>query len=400
MAAGPPPAVTTFPVSVIIPAYNRASLLPRAIASVRAQTRPPAEIIVVDDGSSDNTADVAQRLEVRLIAHGENRGAAAARNTALRHSRHDWFALLDSDDEWLPNHLETLWQLRGPHVWVAGSAVVQDGSNLVVKERRARLLKGPGSLVFPYNTVPASAVLARTDVALGIGGYREDLRFAEDWDLWLRMLEIGTGLQVATPILRYHRHGSQKSKSDDPLTRKSRAQAQDTIIADGVSRGTIPRRLARMRGGVIAWDEARAGLRSRDRHRTLGAARALLDPVAVVGAGWLLAHRAVVRRRAHRVGVDGRPSVGVFDGSPWSAPERIQKRGVVRLPSGPLGVASAVVRPPGLVVARRSRTRFALRIAQVRTVAPAALDELLSESSPCETRLPEAAARAHPTSGR
>jgi glycosyltransferase involved in cell wall biosynthesis len=111
------------PVTVVIPAYERAALLPRALASVAAQTRPPAEVVVVDDGSSDDSAAVAERLGARVIRHERNRGVSAARNTALEEAAGEWVAFLDTDDEWLPHHLEELWSARGDHAAVAHTAV-------------------------------------------------------------------------------------------------------------------------------------------------------------------------------------------------------------------------------------------------------------------------------------
>ena len=100
------------PVSVIIPAFNRAELVRRAVDSVLAQRTTPDEIIVVDECSTDATPEVAGSLGARVIRHEQNRGAAAARNTGLAEARNDWVALLDSDDEWLPNLLEVLWPMR------------------------------------------------------------------------------------------------------------------------------------------------------------------------------------------------------------------------------------------------------------------------------------------------
>ena len=95
-------------VSVIIPAFNRAALLPRAIASVRAQTHQHWEVIVVDDGSTDNTREVVESMKdsrVTYCRHTVNRGAGAARNTGLRAARGEWVAFLDSDDWWRPEKL-------------------------------------------------------------------------------------------------------------------------------------------------------------------------------------------------------------------------------------------------------------------------------------------------------
>ncbi|HET7536321.1 MAG TPA: glycosyltransferase family A protein, partial [Candidatus Didemnitutus sp.] len=90
-------------VSAIIPTYNRAHLLPAALASIFAQTQPVDEVIVVDDGSKDNTADVLRTYgdRVRYIRQ-QNAGAGAARNHGMREARGDYVAFLDSDDLWMP----------------------------------------------------------------------------------------------------------------------------------------------------------------------------------------------------------------------------------------------------------------------------------------------------------
>src|ERR1044071_2945662 len=113
--------LTTLPISVLIPAYNRADRLPRALASVAAQRRPPAQVVVVDDGSVDETAAVAERHGVTLVHHERNQGCAIARNSGLAAVTQPWIALLDSDDEWLPHHLASLWPLRGQHLLLANS---------------------------------------------------------------------------------------------------------------------------------------------------------------------------------------------------------------------------------------------------------------------------------------
>src|SRR5215211_6644419 len=111
------------PITVIVPARNRSVRLVPTMASVAAQRRRPAEVIVVDDASTDDTPDVAVRLGARVIRHDRNRGTAAARNTGVLAATQPWVALLDHDDEWLPGHLDALWNLRGKYPLVANSAL-------------------------------------------------------------------------------------------------------------------------------------------------------------------------------------------------------------------------------------------------------------------------------------
>lgn len=96
-------------VTAVIPAYNRAHLLPRAIESVLAQTSPPREVIVVDDGSTDDTSAVVSSYGGRVrYVHQTNAGGAAARNRGVGEANTEWIAFLDSDDVWLPNHLASV----------------------------------------------------------------------------------------------------------------------------------------------------------------------------------------------------------------------------------------------------------------------------------------------------
>jgi hypothetical protein len=121
------PGSEPLPVSVVIPAYNREKLIARALESVQRQHCLPAEVIVVDDGSTDATSAVAERFGARVVSTGENRGAAGARRMGVDAATQDWVALLDSDDEWLPWMLAALWPQREGHVLVTGGALlVQD----------------------------------------------------------------------------------------------------------------------------------------------------------------------------------------------------------------------------------------------------------------------------------
>src|SRR5205814_6119521 len=101
------------PVSVVVPAHDRADVIERALRSVAEQRDcEPAEVIVVDDRSTDRTAELAEAHGARVLRHDRNRGQAAARNTGVRATVQPWIALLDTDDEWLPDHLAVLWPLR------------------------------------------------------------------------------------------------------------------------------------------------------------------------------------------------------------------------------------------------------------------------------------------------
>ena len=115
------------PISVIIPVHNRAKLILRALASVRAQTYAEFEILVVDDGSTDGLSETLGQLDeprLRVLRHTLRQGAASARNTGIRASTGEYLAFLDSDDEWMPNKLERQLELthRHPNIWATTTA--------------------------------------------------------------------------------------------------------------------------------------------------------------------------------------------------------------------------------------------------------------------------------------
>jgi glycosyltransferase involved in cell wall biosynthesis len=244
----------TLPVSVIIPTFNRGDTLPRALASVKSQLRfAPAEIIVVDDHSDDDSGDIARRHGAQVIRHERNQGAAAARNTAVSVATQPWLAMLDSDDEWLPDHLEVLWNLRAAHVLVAGASLAcfDDGGQPPAYtgtiRPRAQTLHSPAALI-PLNPLSASAVLVSRDAVISAGGYNTQLGYAEDWDLWLRVLERGTGVMTPSVVCLYHVHAGSKSlHSDGP------AETHDRIVRSCIGRPWWSRRLQDRWCGLRMW---------------------------------------------------------------------------------------------------------------------------------------------------
>jgi len=279
------------PVSIVIPAYNRAELVRRALASVAAQRpRPAAEVIVVDDCSTDETGQVAAELGAHVIRHDRNRGEAAARNSGVEAASYDWVALLDSDDEWLPGHLDTLWPLREGHVLVAGSALhrYDDGSGdrfHGTPTRAPRTLESPLDLVYPSNLIPASASMIKRDEILAVGGYREGMHHAADFDLYLRVLERGTGVVTPDVVAIYHVHQGQVSRDRAAMHRAAREVIESYAHRPWWSARKLERRL-----GVQAWDELRRAAWDGKRR------------VAIDRARWIAAHP---QRTAGVVGIWG-----------------------------------------------------------------------------------------------
>ena len=187
---GPTPLPSSIPtIGVVLPCYNGAEFLERAISSVRSQTVPVTRLIVVDDGSTDASAEIARRLGAEVIGGGANTGPSAARNRGIAALDTELVAFLDADDYWRPDHLETLVPLLVGGVAVAFSdAVRTDGTSA---PQRAGIAAGRALELLPVllleSPVPQSGAVVRRDVLQEVGGYDESFRLAEDYELWLRV---------------------------------------------------------------------------------------------------------------------------------------------------------------------------------------------------------------------
>lgn len=234
MSRLPPPA----PVSVVIPTYNRQRLLERALASVQAQTLPPAEVIVVDDGSSDGTAEwvAAEHPRVILLRSDANQGPAAARNRGITAAREKWLAFLDSDDEWRPEKLRRQMEAlarepearicHGDEIWI------RRGRRVNPRRRHAK----SGGWIFrrclPLCVISPSAVLIHRDVFERVGLFDPALPACEDYDLWLRITPRYRVLFVDEPLVVKHGgHPDQLSRAVWGLDR-FRIQALTKALAD------------------------------------------------------------------------------------------------------------------------------------------------------------------------
>jgi glycosyltransferase involved in cell wall biosynthesis len=372
--------VTPVPLSVVIPAYDRETMIGRAVASAWSQRpRPPAEVIVVDDCSHDGTGAVAERLGARVIRHEVNRGLGASRNTGIAAATQPWIALLDSDDEWLPHLVDTLWRLRRDHVMV-GLASLNCGPDPArdryagTTARRPVVLRSPAALLYPENFIAASGTMVRADVVAAVGGYREDLSHAEDLDLWLRVLQRGTGLVAPSIGVIYHLHGGQ-------VTRDHAAMAARQLE---VMRSYSDRpwwsawRVEAWRAGS-AWDLMRRGSPSNAwRCATFIASH----PWRIGGLAGVLLRRHRLRRRSGAVTRRGTPTVTVVSPDRGlhdivyraAGPERLRaprRAGVVA------SLAAQLRAPAGLTVVDSRAAALVARALGSRPVPAARLRELM-----------------------
>jgi glycosyltransferase involved in cell wall biosynthesis len=204
-------------ISAVIPCYNAAPWLRAAIESALGQSRPVAELIVVDDGSTDGSAAIAAEYPVRMLRSPENRGHAHARNFALREAAHDIVAWLDADDYWDPHHCAVVVPLLEAHpaAAVAFSAVRQVGD---VTGVWARPTACPQPVYvfwecFASTIVPAMSAITRRGPALEIGAFREELRIAPDFDFWLRLSLKHPFVWTQEATATYRRHPRQISNN-------------------------------------------------------------------------------------------------------------------------------------------------------------------------------------------
>ncbi len=216
-------------ISVVIPAYNAAAHLSATLASVAAQFRVPAEIIVVDDGSTDATAAIASDAGVRVIRQA-NAGVAAARNAGIRAACSEWIAFLDADDRWLPAFTERVAQAARdcPNVPVIFTDYAFDDpdaprASWFAADPSYRALRGcriaPGirsfagtelapALVRSRAFISTSALLVKRDVFSTCGGFDESLRRAEDLELLLRLFAHAGAAAVEVPLSVYCKHSA------------------------------------------------------------------------------------------------------------------------------------------------------------------------------------------------
>ena len=205
-------------ISVVIPTLNRCFTLQRAIESVLQQALMPCEVIVVDNGSSDGTLDLIKSKSPTVrILHEKKIGVSAARNRGIKAAQGRWVALLDSDDEWLPNKLRRQIESYtncGKSVRVIHTNELWRKNNLLVNQLKKH--KKTGGNIFNQCLllccISPSSVLLRKDLFNDFGYFDENLPACEDYDLWLRICSKEDVLFVdENLIIKYGGHDDQLS---------------------------------------------------------------------------------------------------------------------------------------------------------------------------------------------
>jgi len=206
-------------VTVVLCTFNRAHLLSKAIDSVMRQTYAALELIVVDDGSSDNTREVVKRFgpRIRYIRHECNQGLPASRNTGIRAATGAFIAFIDDDDEWVADKLSKQLKAIGGREAVLCGAIGTNGKRITHRRSTVTvtdLRRG--------NKFPPSGLLARTTTLREVW-FDKDVRQGEDWDAYIRLATRGAIGFIDEPLVVYN--------NDENVSRMTNA-ARNTSIPD------------------------------------------------------------------------------------------------------------------------------------------------------------------------
>ncbi|MBC5810545.1 MAG: glycosyltransferase family 2 protein [Candidatus Eremiobacteraeota bacterium] len=223
--------MTSLPISVVVPAYNAEAFIGTTLASVLAQTRLPAEIIVVDDGSTDRTGEIAGALGARVVRQ-PNRGPAGARNGGLAAATQPWIAFIDADDVWFPRKLELQWAAkdlapqaslifsdyeilteigalrrsafeREPAFATLPRQPLGDGCAFVARGDLATMLVA-GNFISPSTLLLSAELLARHDLTFDESvAYRGDYLVGEDYEWYLRLLRWTDAIVIERRLAQY-----------------------------------------------------------------------------------------------------------------------------------------------------------------------------------------------------
>lgn len=265
-------------VSVIIPAYNAAAFLPRTVESVIDQTYPNVEVIVVDDGSTDETPQIMEPYTdpVRYIQK-ENGGAASARNVGIREARGVYIAPLDADDEWLPEKLEQQIALHKSNpelMWSYTNWLQVDGSTGEAVCRADQVMDNQdGDVLRPLIGrlfIPPSTELFRKDIFEKVGMYDEAEIYhdgvAEDWEFSLRVAARYSVGYVERPSVRRYLHDDQTTSTMDL---EAALQGRRALIEKTFRK--YPEQLSGLKPSVFANLYTNLGRKWLDRERRLQA---------------------------------------------------------------------------------------------------------------------------------
>ena len=221
--------------TVLMSCYNATRWLDEAIQSVLTQTLTEYEFIIVDDGSSDDTLEVIQRYAAAdpriIVIEKSNSGLANSLNVGIQEARGEWIARLDADDICEPTRLQKQMALATTNadlVFIGTGLTIinEEGVKLASHRYPARHAELLQNLKAARKFPPHASALYRTESVRAVGGYRSRIHRAEDWDLWLRLSEVGELACLGDPLVQIRKHPGQISHSE-----KGMRQISDSRLA-------------------------------------------------------------------------------------------------------------------------------------------------------------------------
>jgi glycosyltransferase involved in cell wall biosynthesis len=259
-------------ISVVIAACNAAATLGATLSGALTQTMPVDEIVVVDDGSTDSTAAVAEAhgQRVRVVVQ-TNAGVASARNRGLAEAKGDLVTFIDADDYWLPRCVERMVEQRPAGKWVAAANAYYLRANGLRSDDVRLRGRFPRSAqqrraILEENFVPSMSLFPRTMIA-EIGGFDESLAVAEDWDLWLRAIYAGWRVAVVPEPVGVQRRTQPSLSTDvermDSWVLRVLEKTLGTLDLSDEERAYVDRRLVSTQPGTLIRD-GEAALRRGD----------------------------------------------------------------------------------------------------------------------------------------
>ena len=317
---GPMPEIT-----VVVPTYNRRDLLARTLGAVQGQRRVDLEVVVVDDGSSDGSADAVRALgdpRISVLSLPGSGGVAAARNAGLARARAPWVAFVDDDDLWAPDKLAAQLEVAATDDsigWVCAGALTVDpalrilsGALPPTSEMVSRL---PSSNCIPGG---GSGTIARTDLLRSVGGFDTRLSNMADWDLWIRLSTEARLGAVPRPLTAYLRHPTSLSHDLTDIEEEYE-YTRGKHAAERRARG-LPESSRTLEWFV--YRQAQAGNRRVAARAYLELWRRYDSPKSLRWAAAALVAPGALRRRRDRAALRRLPPWWLEEGERWLAPLR------------------------------------------------------------------------------
>lgn len=303
-------------VSIITPAYNAARYIEHTLESAVRQTFGDFELLIVDDGSTDQTLEIAERYAARdsriVVSRQSNRGIASARNAAMARARGRYFALLDSDDLWFPTYLAeqiAILEQRPDIDVLSANALnfggIKDGEPLLPVSNYWDIR--PVTLLRLVEVEDSMSILSvfRREVSAAIGVFDESLRRSEDYDFWLRAATAGFSIAINPRPLGLYRRRPDSLSADEALMleamRRPLNKVRQTCLHRPEVQAAVDRQLARIaERGLVA--HARHALLTGDMPRLISHFSALAEATGASRyrvAGWLTGRLPLTIRLAY-----------------------------------------------------------------------------------------------------